>query len=152
LQRRDDDSAPSPVVFGGVTPILCVADIEASLAFYAEALGFHVDWTHSEKFASVSRGKVGLMLCGSDQGRAGAWVYVGINDADALHAELLAKGVAIRHPPTNYPWGAREMQVSDPDGNVLRFASDATDEAFGPWRDGLGSLWFPQPDGSWRQE
>ena len=39
MPGRDDDSAPSQVVFGGVTPILRVADIEASLSFYVESLG-----------------------------------------------------------------------------------------------------------------
>ncbi|HSH17195.1 MAG TPA: VOC family protein [Verrucomicrobiae bacterium] len=40
-----------------------------------------------------------------------------------MQDELTARGVAIRHPPTNYPW-ALEMHVEDPDGNVIRFGSD----------------------------
>ncbi len=33
------------------------------------------------------------------------------------------RGVGIRLPPTNYSW-ALEMQVEDPDGNVLRLGSE----------------------------
>jgi len=35
--------------------------------------------------------------------------------------------VIIRSEPANLPW-ALEMQVEDPDGNVLRFGSDPEDE------------------------
>ena len=140
------------VEFGGVTPILRVADLGVSLAFYVDALGFAIEWCEGRTHAAVRRGKATLMLSADDQGHAGTWLYFGIDDADALHAELLAKGVAIRHPPTNYPWGARELQVADPDGHVLRFGADATDDNYGAWRDASGRLWRPQPDGGWRAE
>lgn len=139
------------VEFGGVTPILRVTDFEASLAFYIDALGFTVDWRTGDGHAAVRRGNVAIMLSADDQGQAGTWLYVGVNDVDALHDELRGKEVPIRHPPTNYPWGARELQVADPDGHVLRLGSDATEEPVGAWRDGRGNLWLPQPDGSWRE-
>lgn len=144
------DGSAAPLAFGGVTPILRVADLKTSLAFYVDALGFAVDWSYRDGFAQVRRGDVALMLCEGDQGQSGTWVYAGVSDADAFHAELCARQVAVRHPPTNYPWGARELQVQDPDGHVLRFASDATGEPFGAWRDGSGTLWLPRPDGSWQ--
>jgi len=138
------------VEFGGVSPILCVTDLQSSLRFYVDSLGFKIDWEYQDSTASVSRGKAAVMLCVGDQGQPGAWSWFGISDADALHRELTAKGVVVRHPPTNFPWGSRELQVSDPDGNVLRFGSEATDEPLGPWLDGHGRLWLPQPDGEWR--
>jgi len=48
-------------------------------------------------------------------------VFVGVEDVDALHAEIIAKGVAIALPPTEQSWGNREMYINDPDGNDLRF-------------------------------
>lgn len=137
--------------FGGATPILRVTDIRASLAYYVDTLGFGIDWQAEDGFAGVRRGRAALMLGTGDQGRVGAWCYIGVDDVDLWHAELQRKGVPVRHPPTNYPWGARELQLEDPDGNVLRFGSDATDEPFGAWRDGHGKLWWPQEDGSWRE-
>jgi hypothetical protein len=41
--------------------------------------------------------------------------------------KLKARGVAIRLPPTNYPW-ALEMQIEDSDGNVLRLGSEPRDD------------------------
>lgn len=46
-----------------------------------------------------------------------------MDDVCRRHEELKARGVAIRLPPTNYP-GAPEMQIEDPDGNVLRLGSE----------------------------
>ena len=140
----------SSVTFGRCTPILRVADLDTSLAYYTLVLGFELDW-RDRGFAQVARGDAPLMLCQGDQGHPGSWVYVGVSDADALHAELQARGALVRHPPTNYPWGARELHVTDPDGNVLRFGSDAVEgEPVGDWIDGVGMRWIPQPDGSWR--
>lgn len=141
----------APVEFGGITPILNVASLPVSLAFYIGQLGFELAWQAGSDFAQVGRGKVALMLCVGGQGRPGTWAYAGISDADAYYRELMSRGVAVRHPPTNYPWGARELQVQDPDGHVLRFGSDATDEPCGTWCDTDGRLWMPQADGSWQE-
>jgi uncharacterized glyoxalase superfamily protein PhnB len=149
MAQKTSSSIPQ-VEFGGVTPILRVTDLEASLTFYINALGFKLDWQTTDGHAAVRRGDVVIMLFADDQGQLGTWLYVGVNDVDALHIELLEKGVSIRHPPTNYPWGARELQVADVDGHVLRFGSEATEEAVGTWLDGRENLWLPQPDGSWR--
>ena len=66
-----------------------------------------------------------------------------MEDAAAFADELRERGAKIRHPPTNYPW-AYEMQVEDPDGNVLRFGSDPKkDEPYGPFMDMHGQLWPP---------
>jgi uncharacterized glyoxalase superfamily protein PhnB len=48
-------------------------------------------------------------------------------DVDQLHAELRERHALIRQPPTNMPWGLREMQVADPDGNVIRFGTGIED-------------------------
>jgi predicted enzyme related to lactoylglutathione lyase len=111
------------VRFEGSQPILRVENMQASLRFYVDALGFeNVNWG-TDDFTSVSRDRAAIYLCRGDQGRGGAWVWIGVEDAEKLHAELKARGVTIRMPPTNYPW-ALEMQIEDPDGNVLRLGSE----------------------------
>jgi tetratricopeptide (TPR) repeat protein len=140
---------PAAVPFGGVTPILRVRALADGVAYYTRALGFTVDWTDDAGFVSLSRGDCQLFLCEGDQGHPGAWVYVGVADAEAAHAELRARGATIRQPPTNFAW-ALELQVEDPDGNVLRLGSDPLpDVPFGPWRDMRGALWMPEQGGGW---
>ena len=116
-------SHPITVRFEGGQPILRVEDMKASLHFYVDQLGFrNADWG-DENFTGINRDKVAIYLCRGGQGRGGAWMWIGVEDAEKLHEELQARGVAIRMPPTNYSW-ALEFHVEDPDGNVLRFGSE----------------------------
>ena len=141
---------PKPAIsFGGVTPVLPVRDLAASLDYYVRVLGFKVDFKFPEAeapfFASVSRGDCGLFLSQGDQGHPGTWVWINGKDVDAVHDEYRCSGAKIRNPPTNYSW-ALEMQVEDPDGNVLRIGSEPRHgEPTGPWLDMHGAFWPSDP-------
>src|SRR5262250_211098 len=117
------DPCSSRVYFESSTPILRVEDMKAALAFYVDKLGFQNASWGTEDFTSVNRDRAGIYLCRGGQGRGGGWVWVGVEDATKLHDELVARGVAIRMPLSNFSW-ALEFQVEDPDGNVLRFGSE----------------------------
>ena len=137
--------------FGGVTPIISVGDVSARLEYYTRILGFNNDWGSGDGFASVSRDRCHLFLSQGDQGHPGSWIFIGVEDVDALFEEYKAKGAKIRHPPTNYEW-ACEMQVEDPDGNILRIASDPKrNEPVGEWLDMRGGRWIKSPEGGWTQ-
>jgi catechol 2,3-dioxygenase-like lactoylglutathione lyase family enzyme len=141
----------SAVSFEGVTPILPVLDLRKAVAHYVGVLGFSLDWPGDGVFASVSRGRAHLFLAERDQGHAGTWAWIGVSDVERLHVDYVAKGAKIRHPPTNHPW-AREMQVEDLDGNVLRIGSDRKDgEPDGEWLDMQGVRWRPDGDGGWNR-
>jgi len=142
-----DTTSEAHGTFGRATPIFCVSSVAASIEHYVNVLGFKVDWGGAEdQFASISRGDCRIFLCEQDQGHPGTWTWIGVGDADSLAAELGTKGAKIRHPPTNYPW-AYEIQVEDPDGNVLRFGSEPKQGPFGSFLDMHGRLW-PLSQGS----
>ena len=67
----------------------------------------------------LTRGRCNLFLTVGEQDHRGGWVCIGAPDADTLYQELLGRGANVRHPPSNYPWGLREVHVEDLDGNVL---------------------------------
>jgi len=116
-------ASPVTVRFENSQPTLRVEDMAASLGFYVDRLGFkNADWG-GDDFTSVNRDQAGIYLCRGAQGRGGAWIWIGVEDAQKLHDELKARSVAIRMPLTNHPW-ALEFQVEDPDGNVIRFGSE----------------------------
>src|SRR5207249_7443150 len=73
--------------FEGVTPILPVRDLTASLDHYVRVLGFEVHWHHPGNIASVSRGRCDLMFCQGDQVHPGSWVWIGVEDVEPLHEE-----------------------------------------------------------------
>jgi len=127
-------------MFGKAIPVLRVTDLEIALRYYEETLGFALNWKQ-EYFASVSRGNCTIFFCVGDQGHAGTWVWIGMPDVGQLREEFPNKGAVVRNPPTNYP-RAYEMQISDPDGHVLRFGSGPLrGQPFNEFLDMRGKLW-----------
>lgn len=114
-------------------PVLHVSNVETSLRFYEDRLGFTVPWRYDDKgrvrVAQVDRGTCALIL--SDQwpekvGRSLVFVSLNVEPAtrdaevaalDALRAELEARGVSVK----DGVWGYRVLVVDDPDGNQLFF-------------------------------
>jgi catechol 2,3-dioxygenase-like lactoylglutathione lyase family enzyme len=136
--------------WGPAAPILRVRDLDASLAYYVDVLGFRLNW-NAGGIASVTRDRCCVFLCEGDQTAATTWVWLGCDDVDATHQELRAKGAIVRHPPTNYFW-AFEMQIADPDGNVLRIGSDPKEgEPEGEFLDANGRRWGKDSSGGRRE-
>jgi catechol 2,3-dioxygenase-like lactoylglutathione lyase family enzyme len=105
--------------------ILYVRDLAASQRYYRDRLGFKIDWTDGDpaEFGAVSRGDTQLFMCERCQGHPGSWLWISSPDVDRLYRELVTRGATIKAPPADMPWNLREMQVADPDGNVLRIGS-----------------------------
>jgi catechol 2,3-dioxygenase-like lactoylglutathione lyase family enzyme len=108
-------------------PILRVEDLDASIAYYCDVLGFTVSW-REDAMAEVARSGQRIMFCEGSQGSPGTWVWMGVTDAAALYAEIAPKGAIIRMAPKNFPW-AYEMQIEDPDGHVLRIGSGPLEDS-----------------------
>jgi uncharacterized glyoxalase superfamily protein PhnB len=113
-------------------PVLHVSNSAAAEKFYCKQLGFQrqfayrVDEALSDPcYMGLTRDGVWLHLSSySGDGVAGGVVYVGVEQVDALHAELLAKGVTIDTGPVDQTWGNREMYVRDSDRNSIRFVQE----------------------------
>ncbi len=125
----------SKTTFEGAAPILRVTDMRASLQYYVDVLGFrNANWG-SDDFTRVNRDAAGIYLCRGEQGCAGTWAWVGVENVQALYEEYKASGARIHHRPRKYPW-ALEIHVEDPDGHVLRFGSEPlSDRPFDTWAD-----------------
>ena len=108
-------------------PILRMFDIAKAKAFYADLLGFQVDWEHRFEpgfplYMQVSRDGVRLHLSEHNgDGTPGQVVFVDITDIDAFHAELQAKGSHAPIEPGPSP-NMRVLNLWDPFGGRLRFA------------------------------
>lgn len=123
-----------------LVPELICADIDCSLAFYTEVLGFAVLYDRpEERFAFLEREGAELMLEQSTGRRflaaplehpygRGINLQIQVSDIDALHAAVLAAGIA-PYLPLEDKWyrrddrllGNRQFIVADPDGYLLRF-------------------------------
>jgi catechol 2,3-dioxygenase-like lactoylglutathione lyase family enzyme len=114
-------------------PILNVADVEASLRFYVDQLGFTSPWRYDEDgklcVAQVDRQGCAILLTDNWPHHVGkGLLFISLNvepetpetataALDALRSELTARGVAVK----DGSWGYRLLVVEDPDGNQLLF-------------------------------
>ena len=112
-----------------VIPQLRMTDWERSRAFYVDGLGFTVDWTHQFEpdfpvFAQLTRDGLTLFLTEhTGDCEPGGAAYIILDDVDAFHQEIVENGIRPTEAPADTPWNSREMLVTDPDGNRLRFAN-----------------------------
>ena len=107
-------------------PILPCADIEETIAFYVQRLGFEREWVAGDppEDGGVRRGEVQIYFMRNAELAAQACdreVMLFVEHVDALHAEHTSRGAAVE-PLRDEPWGLREYSVSDPHGHRLRFA------------------------------
>jgi hypothetical protein len=96
-----DSETSNAIIFEGVSPILRVPICEHRLL--RSQTRFKIDW-QGPGLGSVSRGRCHIFLSEGDQGNPGSWVWIGVEDAEALFNEYRIKAAKVRHPPTNYPW------------------------------------------------
>jgi cupin fold WbuC family metalloprotein len=109
-------------------PVLHVSSSVEAERFYCSLLGFRQEFAYrpfggsDPCYMALSRDGVLLHVSSfSGDGVAGGVVVVEVVDVDRLHAELVAKGVAIDTGPIDQSWGNREMYVKDADRNSIRF-------------------------------
>lgn len=101
-------------------PELPVSDVSAAVAYYQKVLGFRINYAQDD-LGVMDRDDVTLVLIprSAKQGTGSCYAY--IRDADALHAELTARGADVQGRPVSRPWGLRDFSVLDLDGNRLTF-------------------------------
>ncbi len=136
------------MVVEGLTPILNVSNLEESFAWFAK-IGWAKawDWGNPPTVGAVRSGEWRIFLCqGAQGGRGhggvqmtfgpggdetadkGVWMSVWVDDVDAVYRECLARGVDVAWPPTDMPWGVREMHVRHPDGHVFRISRGTAED------------------------
>ena len=102
-------------------PVLRIADANRSISWYRR-LGYEQEWAYSFEpglpvATSLARNGAARILLSEHTGDAKpeGLVCLYISDLDALSRELEVDIV-------NQPWGRRELQLTDPDGNRLRIS------------------------------
>jgi catechol 2,3-dioxygenase-like lactoylglutathione lyase family enzyme len=122
-----------------VEPEFFVRDVDASVAFYVDVLGFtliRADASAEGKrtFAVLVRGAAEFMLAheaflGSATREslpypraAGVDIRLMVDDVDAVYTSVVAAGGKIVLPVKDQEYGLRDFIVGDPDGFRIRFA------------------------------
>jgi catechol 2,3-dioxygenase-like lactoylglutathione lyase family enzyme len=118
-----------------ISPFFIVKDLQASITFYRERLGFQLDFQGPEDdvyYAGVSRDGVGIMLktilpdvlpCPNHTRHPWArWdAYIYTLDPDTLFAEFRQRGVSFVKELSFIDDGLWGFEITDADGYVLAF-------------------------------
>jgi catechol 2,3-dioxygenase-like lactoylglutathione lyase family enzyme len=126
-------------VITAAEPQLFVADINASIDFFAGKLGFAVVFTYGEPpfYAQIMRDAARINLRCVDRPvidteardreelLAASLTVATAEDIKTLFLEFQAGGATFFQTPKRQPWGAKDFIVKDADGNLLLFAGPA---------------------------
>jgi catechol 2,3-dioxygenase-like lactoylglutathione lyase family enzyme len=136
-----------------LTPELDVSDLQTSLAFYVDTLGFRICFERPEEgFAFLERDGACLMLeSATGPGRRfrtapldhpygrGVNFQIEVDDVDALYERVVHSGLTPLivleerwYRQDDRESGNRQFVVADPDGYLLRFFSDLGERAQRP--------------------
>jgi uncharacterized glyoxalase superfamily protein PhnB len=130
-----DRKKPETLRLRALMPSLTANDLQASLAFYRDVLGFIVaeEYRMEDKVVGVRlrAGTVEFLLTQDDfaKGRdrkkgVGLRLFAMTNqDIDQLAADVQERGAKLAQEPTTQPWGARDFAVVDPDGFTIAIST-----------------------------
>lgn len=110
----------------GSATVFVVEDLLKSVAHYRDVLGFATEFVYGEPpfYAGVERDGVTIHLQAASQTKRQAGhgaINVFVTDVDALYHALKARGARTQNEPKDYPYGMRDFDVLDPDGNQICF-------------------------------
>ena len=119
-------------VLTGISPVLLVANLDRSVDYFSERLGFECQvFGDPPNFATAARDAAVILIALSDQPERlvphwqivdKMWdAYIRVDDADAIYAEVQERGAGIDYTIYDAPHGFREFGVQDPDGHDIAF-------------------------------
>jgi len=113
-------------------PVLLVRDVAASAKYFQECVGFTGANCFGDPptYCILDWGDFYLMLAQADEDKiVPFWkirdktpnAYFWVDEADALFAEMKAKGARMDYGPCTQPYGVREFGIQDLDGHDISF-------------------------------
>lgn len=125
-----------PFQLHGVQPVLSVRDIEESVAWYRDVLGFTVDFVwgdppeHARVLAVDYSTHVAIQLTrgliDTPDPRQDGWIMIHVGDRiEELYEEYVARGVKVLRTLDTRPWGLKDFDIFDCNGHILRFGAEA---------------------------
>jgi uncharacterized glyoxalase superfamily protein PhnB len=108
----------------GSNTVFHVSDIERSIDFYSNRLGFQVDFRFGNpvSYAGLSLGNVCLHISSSypyKNNTGHGNLYITAEEVDTLYSQLVEAGVEFYCPIGNREYGLRDFAIKDPDENQI---------------------------------
>jgi catechol 2,3-dioxygenase-like lactoylglutathione lyase family enzyme len=133
---RKSGGATRSLALSDASPSFTVNDVEKSLAWYRDVLGFAVEetWKDAGKVVGVTlrAGDVSFMIGQDDwkkgrdrkKGEGFRMFCMTKKDIDAIAERIEAKGGRLDKGPTDESWGVRDISLTDPDGFKITIAAE----------------------------
>ncbi len=113
--------------FNRIVPFLPVRNLEETIAYYRDKLGFYHEWFWGQKDAGIERDDIHLLFCLSPE-------YINVthkkdlhfefmwfvNNVDGIYKEYKKNGVEILRELEDKPTGVREFTIFDINGYTIR--------------------------------
>jgi uncharacterized glyoxalase superfamily protein PhnB len=124
-------TSPSAISLCAAATLFVLKDVLQSVEHYRDVLGFRVEFTYGEPafYAGVERDNVAIHLQAASETKRqpghGA-INVFVTGVDALYQELKSRGARTMEEPADRPYGMRDFDIVDLDGNQLCFGESTT--------------------------
>ncbi len=124
-------TSPAVVSLRDAATLFVVQDVLRSVEHYRDVLGFRVEFTYGEPtfYAGVERDNVAIHLQAASETKRqpghGA-INVFVTGVDPLYQELKARGARTTEEPADRPYGMRDFDIVDLDGNQLCFGESTS--------------------------
>ena len=115
-----------------MSPQLLVSDLESSIEFYTEKLGFDLDFRHEDFYAGIIKEGYSIHLKlgspASDERQSkrdneDLDIVFSVQGIEDLYEEYSARSVEFTQPLRDMAYG-KELYVVDPDGYLLGFLEE----------------------------
>src|ERR1043166_8948141 len=113
----------NPEQFVQGAPVLHVANVSATAAFYRDVLGFQWDFG-DDTYAVVWRDNSAIHFVRDEDAARGVHLFQWVKDVDAYYREIVDRGATVAPPPADQPYGIREFGVRDINGVGIVFGQD----------------------------
>jgi uncharacterized glyoxalase superfamily protein PhnB len=123
--------------FDHTVPFLPVSDLQETIAYYRDTLGFTDEWFWENTDAGISRDDMHLLFSRNPSfveaikaggGERGLEIMWFVENVDDIYAELQEKGVSIAAELQEEDWGVKEFAFKDINGYYIRVAEGLEEE------------------------
>lgn len=121
--------------FQPIVPMIWTRELEATVSFYCEILGFHLgNYSEEWGWAAISKDECEIMIARPNESTPferpyfSGTFYIKTDDVETLWHQIKDK-VKVAYDMEDFDWGMREFAIYDNNSYMLQFGQDISRES-----------------------
>lgn len=116
--------------FSHSATVFPVQDIQKSIEFYTQKLGFEMsfNWEEPISYAVLKKGSVNLHLTKKEDdfipSKRHCALYVFVHDVDEIYQRCVNQKISIGNVPKMRDYKMKDFDIIDPDGYIITFGNE----------------------------